>query len=136
MTFPETKHVSVSIERPPAEVYAFAGDARQLPRWAAGLANSAAVRAGDAWVMESPMGKVKVEFAPANPFGVLDHDVTLPSGEVVHNPLRVVRNGDGSEVVFTLFHRPGMTDGEFAADVEAIRRDLMTLKTLLEGTVG
>ena len=34
--------------------------------------------------------------------GVLDHDVTLPSGETVHNPMRVIPDGDGCEVVFTL----------------------------------
>jgi hypothetical protein len=33
----------------------------------------------------------------------LDHDVTLPSGETLSNPMRVVPNGTGSEVVFTLF---------------------------------
>jgi hypothetical protein len=32
------QHVSAFIDRRPAEVYAFASDPRNLPRWAAGLA--------------------------------------------------------------------------------------------------
>jgi hypothetical protein len=37
-----------------------------------------------------------------NDFGVLDHVVALPSGESVYNPLRVIPDGEASEVVFTL----------------------------------
>jgi hypothetical protein len=29
-------------------------------------------------------------FVPRNEYGVLDHEVTLPSGESVHNPMRVI----------------------------------------------
>ena len=36
----DVQHVSVSIGRRPAEVYEFASDPRNLPRWAAGLARS------------------------------------------------------------------------------------------------
>jgi hypothetical protein len=70
--------------------------------------------------------------AERNPYGVLDHDVTLPSGETVHNPLRVLRNDRGSEVVFTLYRRPGVSDADFERDAESVRRDLETLKRLLE----
>ena len=126
------RHVTVSIDRPPAEVYAFAGDPRNLPRWAAGLAGGAVRKAGDDWVADSPMGKVKVRFAEANTLGVLDHDVTLPSGEVVHNPMRVVPNGRGSEITFTLFRRPGVSDEEFRNDAGRVEQDLGQLKRLLE----
>ena len=72
------------------------------------------------------------EFAPVNSLGVMDHDVTLESGVTVHNPMRVVPNGEGSEFVFTLIRRPGMTDAELARDRAAVERDLKTLKGLLE----
>jgi hypothetical protein len=67
-----------------------------------------------------------------NQFGVLDHDVTVPTGETVHNPIRVIPNGDGSEIVFTLFRRAGVTAAEFDRDVRAVEKDLRTLKRLLE----
>jgi hypothetical protein len=128
----EVHHISVYIDRRPVEVYAFASDPRNLPRWAAGLARSEIKKDGDAWIADAPFGQVRVKFAPQNPFGVMDHDVALPSGVTVHNPMRVVPNGDGSEFVFTLIRRPGMTDAELASDKGAVERDLKTLKNLLE----
>jgi uncharacterized protein YndB with AHSA1/START domain len=35
---PNVRHISVYIARRPAEVYEFASDPMNLPRWAAGLA--------------------------------------------------------------------------------------------------
>jgi len=46
--------------------------------------------------------------------------------------MRVLRNNDGSEVVFTLYRRPGMSEQEFAGDAEWVKKDLEKLKTLLE----
>ena len=129
---PEVHHISAYIDRRPAEVYAFASDPRNLPRWAAGLARSEIKRDGDAWIADAPFGTVRVKFAPVNSLGVMDHDVTLESGVTVHNPMRVVPNGEGSEFVFTLIRRPGMTDAELARDRAAVERDLKTLKGLLE----
>ncbi len=75
-----------------------------------------------------------MQFTPANDLGVLDHTVTLPSGEAVFNPLRVLPGGvDWSEVVFTLRRRPEMSDANFEADAIAIATDLATLKRILEG---
>lgn len=130
----EARHVSVPIARPVAEVVRYAGDPSRLPEWAAGLA--AGVRPahdGASWVADSPMGEVVVRFAPPNELGVLDHDVALPDGTVVHNPLRVLPNGDGSEVVFTLFRRDGMDRAAFEADAAAVAADLERLRDLLEG---
>ena len=78
------------------------------------------------------MGTVKVKFAEKNKFGVLDHDVTLPSGVTVYNPMRVFPNNDGSELVFTLYCRPDVSDLEFAEDAKSVEKDLTKLKTLLE----
>ena len=58
--------------------------------------------------------------------------MTLPSGETVTNPMRVIPNEQGCDVVFTIHRRPGMDDAEFAADAEAVTKDLATLRSLLE----
>ena len=126
------QHVSVYIARRPADVYEFASDPRNLPRWASGLARSEVKQDGDTWIADAPFGKVRVRFAERNPFGVMDHDVELESGVTVHNPMRVVPNGDGSEFVFTLIRQPAMSDEEFARDRGTIEKDLKTLKNLLE----
>jgi len=125
------RHVTVSIRRPPSAVIAVAGDPAALPSWAGGLADGIR-RVGDRWLADSPMGDVEVAFVGPVELGVLDHDVTLPDGEVVHNPLRVLRNADGSEVVFTVFQRPGMTDEAFDRDAAAVATDLERLRALLE----
>jgi pimeloyl-ACP methyl ester carboxylesterase len=128
----DVRHISVYIARPPVEVYEFASDPRNLPRWAAGLARSDVRRDGDDWIAAAPFGTVRLRFVPRNSFGVMDHDVTLESGVTVHSPMRVVPNGDGSELVFTLTRQPGMSDGQFATDRAAVEDDLKALKDLLE----
>ncbi|GAB3396090.1 SRPBCC family protein [Humibacter soli] len=131
MTWPAL-HISQPIESHPAEVAAFAGNPENLPRWAAGL--SAGIRReGDRWVTDSPMGLVEVAFVGPVELGVLDHDVTMPDGSVVHNPLRVLRNDQGSEVVFTLYRLPGVSDDDFARDAELVAADLVRLRDVMEG---
>jgi hypothetical protein len=78
------------------------------------------------------MGEVEIRFAPENPYGVLDHDVTLPDGTTFANPMRVLPDGEGCEVVFTLRRQPEMTDDSYDADAAMIDADLATLKRLLE----
>lgn len=51
--------------------------------------------------MEMADGRIGIRFAPANKFSVLDHVVTLPDGRSILNPMRVVPNDEGSEVLFT-----------------------------------
>jgi hypothetical protein len=131
MLYP-SKHVSVPIERPADVVYAYASNATNLPLWAAGLVGGTIRPVDDEWIAESPMGTIRVRFADPNPYGVLDHRVTLPDGEAVLNPMRVVPNGDGAELTFTLFRRPGVTGEEFAADAAQVETDLRRLKELLE----
>ncbi|WP_210480629.1 SRPBCC family protein [Naasia sp. SYSU D00948] len=127
----ETRHLGVRIQRDAADVYAFCAEPANLPRWAAGLSGSIAQVDGR-WLADSPMGRVEVEFAPRNPFGVLDHLVRLPGGDTVENPMRVLRDGEGAEVVFTLRRRDGVTEEEFEADADAVLADLEALKRLLE----
>ena len=129
-----SQHISVDIDRPASDVYEFAADPHNLPKWAAGLAAAEIEYDGAHWFTESPMGRVQFWFVPENELGVLDHHVELPSGETVYNPLRVMRNGEGCEVVFTLRKRPGMTDEDFERDAAAVAHDLATLKSLLEAS--
>ncbi|MGI5441144.1 SRPBCC family protein [Streptomyces shenzhenensis] len=132
----ESRHLSTYVDRSVADVYAYASDPANLPAWALGLGGSIE-RIDGQWVAQSaPMGRVVVAFVPANDLGVLDHDVTLPSGETVHNPLRVIADGAGSEVVFTLRRRPGTADTEFQRDADMVAADLARLKEVLEGSAG
>ena len=126
------RHLSIFIDCPPSKVYAFASDPRNLPLWAAGLAKSEIRQAGDAWIVDAPFGTAKVRFSNCEACYVMDHDVELESGVVVHNPMRVVPFENGSEFMFTLFRQPGMSDEAFDHDAAAVKTDLATLKSILE----
>lgn len=125
--------LTVSIARPPAIVYGFASNPENLPQWVRSFCLSVK-KTGDQWQMETPTGWITIHFVPANDFGVLDHVVTLPDGQAIFNPMRVVANGEGSEVTFTLFQLPAMSDEQFVKDAGMVEADLRSLKAVLEGS--
>ena len=127
----EVRNISVSILRSPKDVYAFSSNGKNLPRWATGLGQTVRNVDGE-WIADGPVGHVRVRFAPPNDLGVLDHDVVLESGATVHNPMRVIPNGSGSTVIFTLLRLPGVSEEKFADDAKWVEKDLTTLKELLE----
>jgi hypothetical protein len=131
----ESRHLSVFVARPVNDVYAFAAEPTNLPRWAAGL-SSGIEQVDGQWVTQSPMGPVVVSFAPANEFGVLDHQVTLPSGQTFYNPLRVIADSGGSEVIFTNRRADGTSVEDYERDCALIETDLQSLKGILEGLSG
>ena len=123
--------VGVSIGRRPEEVYRFVADPRNFPRWAKAFCKSVRHVEGR-WVIETPAGEMGVRFVEENGLGVLDHFVTVSPGEEVYVPMRVVANGGGSEVVFTVFRLEGMSEERFAEDVGMVERDLAGLKAVLD----
>jgi hypothetical protein len=127
-----TLHITEWIDRPVDEVYTYAVDPENLPEWAPGL-GSAVENVDGRWYVETPMGRVRFAFVEHNAYGVLDHEVTLPSGEAIYNPMRVIRHGDGCEAIFTLRRSPGMNDDEFERDANAVAADLGRLKRIVEG---
>lgn len=128
----QSRHISVFIAAPAPTVYAYAADPTRLPTWAAGLAQSSLEHVDDTWFADSPMGRVRVDFTGPNDLGVLDHTVTLPGGEQVLNPLRVIPDGTGCEVVFTVRQRAGMSEESFEDDCRAVAADLDALRSLIE----
>lgn len=127
----ESRILNVTIACPPRKVYEFVSNPENLPRWAAGLCKL--VRKSDTgWIAETPQGPMQIRFAEKNDFGVLDHYVTTAQGVEIYVPMRVVPSGSGSEVIFTLFRMPGMSDKQFAEDAGLVERDLETLKSMLE----
>lgn len=127
----ESRTLSVSINRNWKEVYETIWRPEDFPKWASGLSKSTLVKEGDAWSAEGPEGQIRITFSAHNAFGVMDHSVMLGDGTVIYVPLRVIRNGDGAEVLLTLFRQRGMTDEKFAADADWIMRDLLALKALV-----
>jgi hypothetical protein len=107
--------VRMTIDRPAPEVYEFVSNPKNLAIWASGVAQDA-----------------KVRFVERNRYGVLDHYVSVSGREEVYVPMRVFPNGEGAEVLLTIFRRPGMSEQQFGEDAQWMRRDLEALKALLE----
>lgn len=129
----ESKQISERIDRRAADVYEYASDPTNLLHWAPGLGNSVE-NVNGRWFVETPSGRVGFAFVERNKYGVLDHEVTLPSGDVIYNPMRVVPYGEGSEVIFSLRRLPDMSDEDFARDAGLVQADLTRLKQVLEAT--
>ena len=129
----QSRHLSERIDRQAADVYDYVSDPANLPKWAPGLGDSVEHENGR-WYVRTPAGRAGFAFAERNDHGVLDHDVTLPSGEVVHIPMRVIPDGDTCEVVFTLRRLPDMTDDDFTRDIGLVQAALTRLKHILETT--
>lgn len=133
MSVQTARHIGISIDRPIEEVYGFLAEPRNFPKWAEGLGHGFRHVEGMTFLAETPMGPMRVMFSEPNSYGVLDHAVIPNSGAPMHNPMRAVANGGGSEVVFTLYKRPEMSEDEFVRDADWVMSDLRRLKALLEG---
>ncbi len=126
--------VSTAVAIDPRSAYAYLAEPLNLPEWAPGFVKTIE-KHGDQWLAQTTLGQATFQFAPPNELGVVDHDVELPSGRY-HNSMRVIPNGSGSEILFTVLQLPGITDEQFSADLETVRNDLLKLRTVLELRYG
>ncbi len=128
----ESRTLSIAVGRPWRDVYETIWRPESFPKWASGLSQSSLEKVGDTWIAEGPAEAVRIRFTDHNPFGVMDHYVDTGKGPEVYVPLRVIANADGTEILLTLFRQPGMSEQQFLADIEWVKRDLIALKVLLE----
>jgi hypothetical protein len=127
----EARTISISINRNWSDVYEAIWRPEDFPKWASGLSKSSLVEDGKVWKAQGPEGTITIRFTEHNVFGVMDHYVDVGIGPETYIPLRIVPNGDGAEVLFTLFRQPGMSDAKFEADAEWVGRDLLSLKAIV-----
>ena len=131
----KSRTLSVAINCDPGRVYEFVSKPENLPKWAKMFCRSINKSKGG-WVVETPQGPVNVRFSKKNDCGILDHYVSPAPGVEVFVPMRVVPNGSGSEVIFTLFQLAGMSDEKYAEDTRWVKQDLKTLKGIMERRKG
>ena len=123
--------VHVSILAPPGDVIALLVDVHNWTTWAPWI-RSVTRSSERGWTLETDAGRMSASFVEQNPLGVLDHEVTLPSGVRILNSMRVLPNDSGSELVMVVFQSPEASTEEFERDIEAVRNDLARIKTLSE----
>lgn len=123
--------IHFSIARPVDDVYAFLVDPTNYPRWAAVEGGMAPMRANE-WLTRTAFGDRIVRFTEPNSYGVLDHAVYAQGEEPLMMPMRVVANGDGTDLMFLFIRRDDMTEEQFKSTIEWVTTDLLTLRSLLE----
>lgn len=121
--------LSVAIDRSARDVYTFASNPENLPRWSF---ITEVWREDGAWKARTPEGTTEIRFTCQNDLGVLDHYVRDASGAELYTPMRVFPNARGCEVLVTLLRQKVMSDEDFARDAQIVGRDLAKLKRVLE----
>lgn len=83
------------------------------------------------WSFIGPYGKSKVKFNQNKSLGILDHEyVDEESSWKI--PMRVIPNGDVSEVVIILKKPEQLTDTQFDERVEKVNELATSMKKILE----
>jgi hypothetical protein len=129
----DVRIITCSIGRDWRAVYEFCRVPENFARWASGLGGLERASGNAGWIARTPEGAtMPLRFAEPNPHGVLDHWLSPRGGGEIYLPLRVIANGTGCTVMFTLLRQPGMSDERFAADADWVARDLTGLKAMME----
>jgi hypothetical protein len=123
--------VHISILAAPESVIVFLTDMEKWKTWAPWV-RSVTRLSERGWRLDTKDGAMTVRFVEPNSFGVLDHQVTLASGMIVLNAMRVVPNGSGSELVMVVIQSPEMSAEQFDQDVQAVTDDFARLKPAAE----
>lgn len=124
--------ISLSIKCSPERAYTYLAEPKNFPEWALAVGPGMTQIGPLEWATQSPTGDMRVRFCPRNSLGVLDHAIYRPGEEPLMMPMRVFPNGEGCELTFVYFRRPGSTDEEYRSVIEWVTTDFMALKSQLE----
>ncbi len=86
------------------------------------------------WSFIGPYGKSKVKFNQNKSLGILDHQY-VDEESSWHIPMRVIPNGDFSEIVITLKKPEELSDFQFNQRVSKINKIVISMKKILESPV-
>ncbi|MHB1110220.1 MAG: hypothetical protein ACYCZU_07895 [Devosia sp.] len=128
------KIIAIAIGRSYADAYRFLADARNFSAWGGGDPGAAVTGlGGNDWLVQVDSNKLVLRYSNPNSYGILDYKAFRPGEEPgFATPVRLYRNLDGCELTFTYFHRPGLSEGQFASGAEWLESYLLRLKTVLE----
>jgi hypothetical protein len=86
------------------------------------------------WSFIGPYGKSKVKFNQNKSLGILDHQY-IDEDSSWNIPMRIIPNGDFSEVVIILKKPESLTDFQFNERVEKINKLATSMKKTLESYI-
>lgn len=130
--------MTVSIDAPFDKVARDLADPRTHPLWATEFFDGEAELMGNGEVkVNVPRmgGMVKCRIDSDIEKGVIDlylGDINKAYGPPI--PVRLIPNGDGTDVLWTLMKPPGLADGVWQEGLVSMKRELMMLKKRHEGS--
>ena len=86
------------------------------------------------WSFIGPYGKSKVKFNQNKSLGILDHQY-VDEESSWNIPMRIISNGDFSEVVITLKKPKELSNFQFDQRVSKINKIVISMKNMLESDV-
>ncbi|WP_437900749.1 putative quinol monooxygenase [Sorangium sp. So ce124] len=129
----DTRYTALSLTRAPLDTaFRLAADIRLLPRWSTRFCQGLR-QEGARWIVSSPQGDVRFRYEADPSAGVVWHCVDPGSGEL-RMPMRIVRHGPGSLLLFTLQKPLGCSDAAFDEQREWVDQELAQLRDLVEGS--
>ena len=132
----QTEVVKVTIDRPFDEVTRYVADPSSAHTWATEFfAGPLQEGQGEEFIATVPMmgGEVRYRQDVDLDRGVIDVFLAPKGGEFGPPlPVRVVPNGEGADVLWTLARFPGTPDQAWEGGLESMARELDNLKRVLE----
>ncbi|XXX78447.1 putative quinol monooxygenase [Sorangium sp. So ce134] len=128
----DAHYTALALTRAPLDrAFRLAADIRLLPRWATSFCQGLREE-GERWVVSSPQGDVRLRYEADPAAGVVWHCVDTGGGEL-RMPMRLVRHGPGSLLLFTIQRPPGCSEAAFDEQRGWVDRELAQLRELVEG---
>jgi ketosteroid isomerase-like protein len=124
---------SVDIQAPFERVFAFLANPINWPHYAVVNLRSASPGENGWFKMVTKFGAGEIRVTPVKELGILDHEWRDPQAHWTV-PARIVPNGDGVTVMYTLFQPPVMTDQQFDHAMKDMDIEMNTLRELMEGS--
>ena len=85
------------------------------------------------WSFTGPHGKSRLKFQDNKSLGILDHTY-IDEESTWDVPMRVIPNGDSSEIVITLNKPDELTDEQFDQRMTEIGEMVISMKNIIEST--
>ena len=86
------------------------------------------------WYFIGPYGKSKIKFNQNRSLGILDHEY-IDEESSWKIPMRIIPNGNSSEVVIILNKPKQLTDEQFNERVKKINKLVISMKKILESKI-
>ena len=133
----QTKTLTISIDAPLAKVTSDLADPATHPEWAKEFFSGPAKKTESSEVLvPAPMmgGVVRFKIDADIDLGLLDLFIAPEGADFgMPIPVRLIKNGDGVDVLWTLTRFPGMPDLAWEQGLAGMERELLALKARHEG---